>query len=238
MALEPSTNQLLNHLPEGEQLLIQEHLSVFEFSPGQVLNEPGEPIQHIYFPDQGIISAVALTRDGNTVEAYMVGCEGFTGTSAWLVPFKSPVRYLCQVQGQGRRIEATKLRALAHDHLAIRVRLAVYVAQLEAELSQSTACNVLHRADRRFAKWLLRAQDRAGSNVVLMTQEFLGNLLGAQRTTVNEAAQMLAQTGAIRYARGRVQIVDRSALEAASCECYRATKTLTEGGSLDAAFPS
>ncbi|NBW07353.1 MAG: helix-turn-helix domain-containing protein [Caulobacteraceae bacterium] len=97
-----------------------------------------------------------------------------------------------------------------------------YASGLQAELEQSGACNALHRADQRFAKWLLRCHDRIDGNTLHLTQEYLGSMLGAQRTTVNEAAQTLQKAGAITYSRGRITIVDRAALERLACECYNA----------------
>ena len=220
MALAPHKNALLQSLGAEERQVILPHMSDFDFSLGHVFSEPGQEVEFLYFVDSGIISAVSMMRNGDTAEAYMVGREGFAGSTAWLVPNRSSVRYIGQIAGHARRIEARKARELVSQYSGLRKVLAHYDASLQIELEQSAPCNALHRAEQRFAKWLLRAHDRADGDVLNMTQEFLANMLGAQRTTVNEAAQSLAAVGAIAYSRGRVTITDRAALERTACECY------------------
>ena len=113
-----------------------------------------------------------------------------------------------------------KLRALMDERPGIREPLRAYALGLVSELEQSIACNALHRADQRFAKWLLRCHDRSDGGVIPLTQESLAAMLGSQRTTVNEAAQHLQRLGALSYSRGRVTVQDRRVLERAACECY------------------
>tara|TARA_R110002167_G_scaffold9558_15_gene44231 strand:- start:650 stop:1291 length:642 start_codon:yes stop_codon:yes gene_type:complete len=203
-------------------------MSDIDFSLGHHFGDADEDVRHIYFVNSGIISAVSMMANGETVEAYMVGYEGFTGATAWLVPFRTSVRYIGQLAGNAQRIEARRLRELASERPGLRTVLATYDASLQVELEQSAPCNALHRTEQRFAKWLLRAHDRADGDILLMTQEFLGNMLGAQRTTVNEAAQSLATAGAITYSRGKVVITDRAVLERRACECYAAAKGVSD----------
>jgi CRP-like cAMP-binding protein len=133
---------------------------------------------------------------------------------------RSYARLAAQSPGSAHRIEIGRLRALADERPAIRDALTAYAARLISELEQSVACNALHRADQRFAKWLLRCHDRVEGDMLQLTQESLASMLGAQRTTVNEAAQQLQRQGAIRYSRGRISVQDRAALVKAACECY------------------
>ncbi|WP_324795170.1 Crp/Fnr family transcriptional regulator [Brevundimonas sp.] len=228
MALLPERNLLLEKLEKHDREAVLTHMSDFDFDLGHVFGEPGEEVQQIYFVDRGVISAVSMMTNGETVEAYMIGREGFTGTTAWQVPFRTSVRYIGQIAGRARRIEARKLRELSSERPSLRLLLATYDAALQVELEQSAPCNAVHRAEQRFAKWLLRAHDRADNDTLSMTQEFLANMLGAQRTTVNEAAQSLAGVGAISYARGKVLIKNRAALERAACECYAAAKAVAD----------
>lgn len=228
MALLPQRNVLLEKLDNHDRDALKSHMSDFDFELGHVFGEPGEEVQQIYFVDRGIISAVSIMTNGDTVEAYMIGREGFTGATAWQVPFRTSVRYIGQIAGHARRIEAKRLRELSVDRPGLRFVLANYDAALQIELEQSAPCNAVHRAEQRFAKWLLRAHDRADGDTLFMTQEFLANMLGAQRTTVNEAAQSLAGVGAIAYARGKVLIKDRAALERAACECYAAARAVAD----------
>lgn len=129
-----------------------------------------------------------------------------------------------------QRVEIAHLRQLADHSTALRQSVAAYAMRLTSELEQSAACNALHRAEQRFAKWLLRCHDRVQGDVLKLTQEYLASMLGSQRTTVNEAAQTLQRAGAIRYSPGRVVIVDRVALERAACECYAVQCEMIEAG--------
>ncbi|RZJ32365.1 MAG: Crp/Fnr family transcriptional regulator [Brevundimonas sp.] len=201
------------------------HTIPIEFAPGHIFHEPGDPIDHVYFVDRGIVSAVAVLQDGRTVETVMVGCEGVAGGLAAAVPQVAFTRNVAQMAGAARRIDAGRLRLLAADRPAIRAVIAGYLAALQAELEQSAACNALHRAEQRLAKWLLRCHDRVDGAAFNLTQEYMASMLGSQRTTVNEAAQNLQKVGAISYSRGRITVLDRAALERATCECYRAADT-------------
>ncbi|CAN5291162.1 Crp/Fnr family transcriptional regulator [soil metagenome] len=219
--VEPAAvNILIHSLSPDLRGEFEGFLTPTNFNVGHIFSEPGELVEYLYFLDSGMMSAVSEMEGGETVEAYMVGREGFTGTTAWLIPFTSPVRYVAQIAGSARRIEAGKFRQFANEHEPLRTVMAGYEAALHAELARSAPCNAVHRADQRLAKWLLRARDRADSDELRLTQDLLGKMLGAQRTTVNVIAQKLEAVGAIRCLRGKVRIEDRTRLEAASCECY------------------
>lgn len=191
-----------------------------EFGAGHVFCEAGDEVCALDFVDRGIISAVATLEDGRTIETFMVGREGCTHPMASDAVTRCYSRLVAQISGSARRVDATRFRALVDERPGIRDVLAAYAVRLMGELEQSTACNALHRAEQRFAKWLLRCHDRIEGDQLFLTQEFLASMLGSQRTTVNEAAQQLQKAGAIRYSRGKVVVLDRAALERASCECY------------------
>lgn len=213
-------NILLSQLEAEDADALMEHASRFDFKAGDEFGHAGDDVRHIYFVDHGIISAVSMMEDGESAEAYMVGSEGFTGVTAWQVPSQTSVRFFCHLAGSALRIEAAQLRTLASERAGLREALARYDAALQVELEQTVPCNALHSAPQRFAKWLLRAHDRADGDTLVMTQEFLARMLGVQRSTVNEAAQALAGKKAISYMRGKVRVLDRDALEVAACECY------------------
>ncbi|HEX8471014.1 MAG TPA: Crp/Fnr family transcriptional regulator [Brevundimonas sp.] len=209
-------------MPEDRGALIAAS-SLFEFKVGHIFLEAGDEVDNVYFVTSGIISAVAAMEDGRTVEVFMVGREGVTHPSAIAADtIHSYSRHSGQADGEARRIDACKLRELANTRPGLRQVVADYSASLQAELEQSGGCNALHRADQRFAKWLLRCHDRIEGDTLNLTQEYLGSMLGSQRTTVNEAAQTLQRAGAIHYSRGKIRIVDRAALERTACECYNA----------------
>jgi CRP-like cAMP-binding protein len=204
--------------PEDLAALVSEAAWV-DFVLGDTVTPPG-PIEYLHFPESGILSAVVELADGRSVEAYMLGFEGVTGVSAASVPAETASRYVCQSPSRALRVEARRVRRLAAASPAMREVFASYEGRLQAELQQSSACNALHHAGQRLAKWLLRCHDRIDGDTVYLTQDYLAAMLGAQRTTVNEAAQALQGDGAIRYARGKLTVTSRGRLERASCECY------------------
>lgn len=224
----PPGNRLINSLePEDREALLQ-HSAPIRFARGFIFFEPGDEIEHIHFIDSGIASSVAVLEDGRTVETVMIGPEGLTGSSAALVPHRAFTRNAAQVDGASRRIDAAHLRRLCAARQGLREAIARFAANLHRELEQSAACNALHRAEQRFAKWLLRSHDRVEADTINLTQEYLASMLGAQRTTVNDAAQGLQKAGAIAYSRGRIRVLDRAALERVACECYRATASVRD----------
>ncbi len=215
-------NFLIESLPPEDRAALLDIARPFEFGVGHVFCDHGDEIATVEFLERGVISAVFAMQDGRSVEAYMVGREGVTHPMAFEAPGVCAARLVGQLAGSGRRVDVARLNLLAAERPAIRDALIVYAAGLLGELEQSTACNALHKAEQRFAKWLLRCHDRVDGDALGLTQEFLASMLGAQRTTVNEAAQQLQRVGAIRYMRGTIQVRDRIALERASCECYAA----------------
>lgn len=216
-------NVLISKLSPDDRVALLSASSPFDFKVGHIFLEAGDEVEYVYFVTTGIISAVAAMEDGRTVEVFMVGREGVTHPSATGTDMVHTYsRHAAQADGQSRRIEVSKLRELADTRPGLRQVVADYAANLQAELEQSGACNALHRADQRFAKWLLRCHDRIEGDTLHLTQEYLGSMLGSQRTTVNEAAQTLQKAGAITYSRGKITIVDRAALERIACECYNA----------------
>lgn len=217
---EPA-NLLLDSLPSPDRAALLTSATRIRFQLGEDLITPGQMIEAVHFPLSGIISTVNEMADGRSVEAFMVGREGVAGIEATTIPMRSGSRQTIQLTGEAMRIDAGRVRALANERPAIRQMLALYHAGIQRELEQTAACHALHQAERRLAKWLLRCHDRADSDTIQLTQEYMAAMLGSQRTTVNEAAQTLQANGAVRYARGKIQVLSRSALEASACECYR-----------------
>ena len=217
----PPGNRLIKGLdPEDRDALLGIATPV-EFALGHVFNEPDDLVEQLHFIDSGFCSSVAVLEDGRPVETVMIGREGVLGTVASVVPHHAHTRSVAQIGGTARRVDAGRFRALSAQRPGVRDAVGAYVAQLQGELEQSAACNALHHAGQRFAKWLLRCHDRVEGDTLNLTQEYLASMLGSQRTTVNEAAQGLQKAGAIAYSRGRITVLDRSALERAACECYR-----------------
>ncbi len=185
--------------------------------------------QHAFFLTSGIASVVTTMPDGATAEVGLVGYEGLVGSLHLLGP--APISTSCFIQ-----LEATALR-IPFSHLQrafraseeIRDRALEFVQNQTSSLAQLAACQRLHEAEERLARWLLMAQDRTQSDVLYFTQEFLAMMLGARRTTVTLVAGSLQRSGLIEYQRGRVKILNRANLEAAACECYQVTGQLFHG---------
>ena len=219
---QPSTNRLLDGLPDDDRAAVLGFCARRNMVVNEEFCAPDEPIARVHFVLDGIISAVGEMSDGRSVEVFMVGYEGAAGVEAALIPARSATRMTCQADGSCLSIEAARLRELTGARPALRNALLHFQTGLQHELERSAACHALHRADQKLAKWLLRCHDRVSSDVMNLTQEYLASMLGSQRTTVNEGAQALVDQNAIRYARGRITVIDRAALERAACECYRA----------------
>lgn len=219
---ELSSNRLLDALSDEDRAAVLGFCSRRTMTVNEEFCAPDAVIAAVHFVLDGIISAVSEMRDGRSVEVFMIGREGAAGVEAGLVPARAATRMTCQVAGSCLSIHAARLRDLAAARPGVRETLTHFQTGLQHELERSAACHALHRADQKLAKWLLRCHDRVGGEVMPLTQEYLASMLGSQRTTVNEGAQALVDRKAIRYARGRITVLDRGALERAACECYRA----------------
>jgi CRP-like cAMP-binding protein len=189
-----------------------------------MLQEQGEPIERVYFPNSGMISLVAVMRHGNAVETATVGREGAVGAMSGLGPRRAFTRAVVQMAGTAFQIATTKFQSIVEQSAAIRDIVVRHNEVLLAQVQQSAACNALHEAEARFCRWLLQSRDRSDSDVVPITQEFLAQMLGVRRTTVTLVAQSLQDKGLLRYRRGRIEILDRDGLEARACECYEVVR--------------
>jgi CRP-like cAMP-binding protein len=195
-------------------------------SVGRVVAEPGEPIDHVYFPTSGVISVITQLKDGHRVESLTVGREGAVGL---LGAVGDPIwvsRGLVQIAGAALRVAATPMRDAARQDPAIMDVVIRYAQVSEAQLHQASACNALHAIEARLCRWLLTCEDRVGDEVLPLTQEFLAMMLGVQRTRVTTAAQTLQRRGLIKYRRGLITVLDRPAMELAACECYRTSEDI------------
>lgn len=215
------TNLLLEALPGEDREALLKTATRVKLTLADDIIAPGQMIEVVHFPLSGIISTVNEMADGRSVEAFMVGREGVAGVEATTIPMRSGSRQTVQLDGEALRVDAARVRALVAERPALMRALAVYHAGVQRELEQTAACHALHPSERRLAKWLLRCHDRADSDTIRLTQEYMAAMLGSQRTTVNEAAQTLQAEGAVTYSRGKVKVLSREALETAACECYR-----------------
>jgi CRP-like cAMP-binding protein len=227
-------NRLLAALPAADYARILPSLTVVPLKLKDILHKPGEPIRDVYFPGAGFCSMLTVLEDGSMVEIATVGREGMVGVSAILDG--APVTSAAMVQGASDtcyRMNVDAFRREINRRGAFHELMAHYAQALFGFVAQSTAFNAVHSVEQRLARWLLMAQDRMGSDEYPLTQEFVAMMLGASRPTVTVVAGTLQKAGLIKYRHGRVTIVDRKNLEAASCECYRAAtdllKSVTDG---------
>jgi len=219
-------NHLLDALSLPDREALEPFLRPVTLEQGKVLFEPGEEITQLHFPNGGAVSLVMVLSSGALVEVAMVGREGVTDAASYAGPRRALSRAIVQLPGEALRIDAARLRELADARPGVRSVLERYAASLLGELEQTVACNAVHRLEQRLAKWLLRSSDRSDGHALPLTQEFLSEMLGAQRTTVTQVASVLQRAGAIEYRRGKITVLDRSTLERMSCECYEATAAL------------
>lgn len=213
-------NKLLSALPDEEFHAIEPQLKKVPLVFRQSLYEPEQPIGEVYFPVSGVLSLVNEPESGEVVEFATVGREGMAGLPVLLGGDSMPSHTFVQVEGEAFRMEAKAFRKAVEENPAFHTTLMRYTLALLNQIAQSTSCNRLHEVQERCARWLLQTHDRVESDTFVLTQEFLSQMLGVHRPTVTVAAGMLAKAGLIDYTRGKITIMNRKGLEAASCSCY------------------
>lgn len=188
---------------------------------GDVLFDAGEDVTHSYFPGPGVVASLVVTMsDGRVVEAATIGREGAVGGIVSTGNKPAFARAVVQIGGSALKIETAALESAKERSGVIRDLFSRYADTLLAQTMQSVACNALHSLDARLCRWLLTTHDRVDSDEIALTQEYLAEMLGVQRTTVSGVARLLQERGLISYSRGRVVILDRAAIEQSACECY------------------
>jgi len=221
-------NRFLDRLSPADLAALAPHLARVELPQGRVLFEQDDAIEHVHFLTSGVLSSVVVLSDGRSVEALMIGREGVVGSEVHSGPVRAWARGVVQISGAAERVQADRFREIVERRPGLRVLIQRYAVALHAELQLATACNAVHRLEQRLAKWLLRSADRVEGSDLNLTQEYLGHMLGAQRTTVTQVAGLLQKRGLIDYQRGRVTIRDRAGLERTACECYALARRRTE----------
>lgn len=216
----PDGNRLLRNLPREEYERIAPHLAPVVLPTRHVLYEPGARLTHVYFPHRGVLSLLTVLRDGTAVEVGMVGREGFAGTAAALGVDTPAVRCLVQVPVEASSMRVQALRRHLARGGAFERRIHRFAHALFEQAMQFVACNRRHTLRERCARWLLMTADRVGRDEFHLTQEFLSYMLGVHRPGVATVLGELRAARLVLPGRGSIRILDRRALEAASCECY------------------
>jgi CRP-like cAMP-binding protein len=224
-----SGNRLLATLSPADFAFLAPHLKALPTKLGAVLQQEGEPVEHVYFPLEGMISLVAIMKGGWGVETVTVGREGAVGAAVGFGGRSATTRATIQAQGTMLRIGASEFQKAASQSDAIRGMILENSETMLAQSQRTTACNTAHNLPERMARWLLQTQDRVGGDTLPLTQEFLSEMLGVRRTSVTLVAQQLQNAGAIQTRRGRIKVLDRHKLEELACECYEIIRRNGEG---------
>jgi CRP-like cAMP-binding protein len=219
-----SYNRLLAELAPFDLALLSPHMTSSHHKQGVVLQEPGDPIIQVYFPQSGMISLLAVMEAGNGVETATVGREGAVGLSGRV----ANARAVIQIEGTVSQIPAAQFQRALVESPTLQDLMARYNDAQIALVHQVAGCNALHQVTARLCRRLLQTRDRSDSDVIPFTHEFLSEILGVQRSTVTVLARELQTLGLIRYRRGRIEIIDRPRLEAKACECYETARRKIE----------
>jgi len=218
------TNNILAALPGSALEKFARNLRPVQLKVGDVLYEPEERIEHVYFPTEGVISLLTAFGDGATVEAGVIGREGMLGTAVVMGAKTTPHQALVQADGHALKMAAHDLKATLEGDGLLLDLLLHFTNALFTQVAQTAGCNRAHSLEQRLARWLLLTHDRVEQDEFAITQDFLSRMLGVRRAGVSVAANTLREMRAIDYRRGKVVVLDRSGLENASCECYSIVK--------------
>jgi len=216
---EPIENQLLRSLSSEERERLRP--TIHHLALSQVVYESGGRLDHVYFPTTAVVSCLYTMQDGSTAEMAVVGNDGVVGVSSFLGSDSAPHRAVVQVAGDALRVHSKVLQEEFSRGSILQRTLLRYTHALITQISQTAVCNRLHSMDQRLCRWLLLCHDRVNRSEIMMTQEYIANMLGGRRESVTVAAGRLQDAGLIHYSRGHIKILDRNGLEAVVCECYR-----------------
>ena len=223
VGLLPARNRLLAALRAKDaaaEAHLRDRLEPVELKLHTRVMSPDRPIRHVYFPETGVLSEIQTMRNGSAVEVNLVGSDGMAGLAVYLGGVSFPVEVICQAPGTFLRMRADEFRAEVAGSAPLLDVLHGYTQAILAIRSQAIGCDRFHAVEARAARWLLEMDDRVPHEEFTMTHEFLALMLGVRRQTVSAVAQELSRRGCIAYRRGFIRIADRTALEAAACECY------------------
>jgi CRP-like cAMP-binding protein len=221
---EARHNHLLAALPAADLASLAGQMSTERLALGDSIYESGAQLKQVFFPTTSVISMLYVMLDGSSAEIAVVGFEGVVGVSLFMGGNTTPSRAIVQSAGDSLVLSARRV----HDEFArggpLHTLLLRYTQALLTQMAQTAVCNRHHTVDQQLCRWLLLSLDRLQSNEILMTQQLIADMLGVSRGGVTEAAGKLQTAGIINYARGRITVINRLALERAACECYAVVK--------------
>ncbi len=214
-------NRLLLALPARNLKRLMPELEQIRCQRAQVLMDADSSLDHVFFPDSGVVSVVAVYADGSVIEMATIGREGCTGGQAILGAKRSSVQILVQIPGSAAKMSRAAFARSMRSMPSFKSVMDAYVQAFLEQVMVSVACNGAHNLKQRLARWLLMMRDRSDSDVLPITQSLLAEMLGVQRPTITNAARELELAGLIERGRRQVTILDRKGLTEASCECYQ-----------------
>jgi CRP-like cAMP-binding protein len=217
----PISNRLLAVLPPAEFGFIQPHMSEVSYEPGTMLARAGDNLRTCFFPNSGMVSLLCVTEQGRSVEAGFAGFEGMVGISVLLGKREIPYDALVQANTSGFLIDAGVVLDLFNRGNVFHDAALRFAYVILKQMSQTCVCNHFHTIESRLCRWLTVMCERSNDRHLKLTQEFLAHMLGVQRTSIGMIANSIQQTGAIRYTRGKVEIIDLERIRASACDCYR-----------------
>lgn len=218
----PNRNSLLAALPVDVQERLFPLLDLESFPLGKVLYESGDPLEHVYFPTDAIVSLLYMMESSASAEISVVGNEGVIGIAVFMGGTSTTSRAVVQSAGHCFRLPGKQLMSEFNRHGALQHFLLLYTQALITQMAQTAVCNRHHSIDQQLCRWLLLSLDRLPDNHLSMTQELIANMLGVRREGVTEAAGKLQRQGVIEYHRGEITVLNRPLLEKLCCECYAA----------------
>jgi CRP-like cAMP-binding protein len=214
------TNRLLAALEPDDFAALEPHLQGVMLKQDQVLYEMGDPLRHVYFPHNTVVSLVAVLKDGRSAEMAVYGCEGVLGLIGAIATRQAFGRYIVQASGTASRTEFDQLHEVISNRPRVRQLVLRFTEAMMIRVLQNVACNAIHSVEARCCRWILSMHDRLEGDTVPLTHEFLSEMLGVQRSTVSGITRSLQEAGFIRQGRGVITVTGRAGLEGASCECY------------------
>ncbi len=221
---DPQLNDVLASLPKADWFRFSKSAEIVQLQRGKMLCDTGIRPDYVFFPTTAIVSLQHATRDGHCTEIAVVGRDGLVGIAAFMGADPSLSQAVVQTEGQAFRLPSRVVKEESDCGGAILKIFLRYIHVLMTQFAQSAVCNRHHSIDQQLCRRLLCSLDRLPAQDIEMTQEAIANLLGVRREGVTAAALKLQAVGAIRYNRGRIEVLNRTELERRSCECYAATK--------------
>jgi CRP-like cAMP-binding protein len=225
-------NRLLNGLGAGDLAGLQPNLRHVSLTRGNALHPAGEPIKHVYFPEDGMISILTVLKSGEQIETAIIGREGVVGGWVAIDGSNSNTQSTVQIAGSALEIPTAKFLEAYNTGNSFRTAINKYQGIILFQAQQSAACHAVHAVEARLCRWILYSQDITGSDQIVLTHEFLSHMLGVQRSSVSLSAHTLQESGLIRYSRGRIKILNRKGIEECACECYSVIRR-----QIDSVFP-